>query len=84
MQCDHKQRLAARRTQGCEPELRFVACVSGKQEFIRTDTHGVRPRRIVEAQKTVRKSAFGGKLGGNGGDVATGALHPAGRKKFRK
>ncbi len=84
MQCDHEHRLATRRTQGCEGELRFVARVSGKQEFSRTDTHRVQPRRIVEAQKTVRQSAIGGKLRRNGGDVTTGALHASGRKHFGK
>ena len=84
MQCDHKQRLAARRKQGREPELRFVARVSGKQEFSRTDTDGVPSRRIVETQKTVPTSVIGGKLRRYGGDVAAGALHPSGRKQFRK
>jgi len=45
-------------------------------EISGTDTHGVRPRRIVEGSDNRLQPAFGGKLGGNGGDVAAGALHP--------
>jgi hypothetical protein len=78
MQSDHEQGLRARRLQGCEAELRLIARVSGKKEFNGTDAHGVQSLRIIEAQKAVRKSAIGGELRHNGGDVAASALHPAG------
>jgi hypothetical protein len=70
--------MTARRSQGCEAELRLIARVTGKTEFMGTDAYGVKSPRIVEAQEAVRKSAIGGELGHNGGDVAASALHPAG------
>jgi hypothetical protein len=78
MQSHHEKWLTACRSQGCEDELRPIAGASGKQEFMGTDAHGVQSPRIVEAQEAVRKSAIGGELRHNGGDVATSALHPAG------
>jgi hypothetical protein len=78
MQRDYKRWLAACRTQCGEHKLRLVARASGNQEFMGTDAHRMQPLRIVEAQETVWKSAFGGELGRNGGGMPPGALHPAG------
>jgi hypothetical protein len=84
MQRKHKQRLACRRAQCGEHELGLVAGISGNQEFMGTGAHRMQPLRIVEAQETARKSAFGGKLCSNGGDVPPSSLHTASRKQLRK
>jgi hypothetical protein len=74
--------LTARRSQDCEAELWLIAYLSGKQEIVGTDAHGVQSLRIVETQETVRKSAVADELRCNRADVPPGALHAASRKNF--